>query len=40
MKAFLRRNWEDTSLMSVVYALAHVTPDMACGWFSDSGYVL
>jgi hypothetical protein len=40
MKAFLRCNWEDTSLMSVVYALARVTPDMACGWFLDSGYVL
>lgn len=40
MKAFLRRNWGDTSLMSVVHALTRVTPEMACSWFADSGYVL
>jgi hypothetical protein len=40
MKAFLRRNREDTSLMSVVHALARITPAMAFGWFTDSGYVM
>ena len=40
MKAFLRHNQEGMSLMSVVHALACVTPEMACGWYLDSGYVL
>jgi hypothetical protein len=40
MKAFFRRNWGDTSLMSVVHAFARITPEMALGWFTDSGYVI
>ena len=37
MKAFLCCNWGDMLLMSVVH---HITPEMAGGWFADSGYVL
>lgn len=40
MKAFLRRNFTDTSLMSIVHAFARITPEMASGWFYNSGYVV
>ena len=40
MKAFLWRNFTGTSFMSIVHAFAHITPEMAAGWFYDSGYVV
>jgi hypothetical protein len=40
VKAFLCCNREDTSLMSVVHTVSQITPAMAFGWFTDSGYVM
>jgi transposase len=40
MKAYLWRNFTDTSLMSIVHAFARITPEMAAGWFCNSGYIV
>lgn len=40
IKAFLRRAWNDFSLGIIDRACQHITPEMAWGFFSASGYVV
>lgn len=40
IKAFLRRNWTDTSLSAMDRACQNITYDKAAGYFRASGYIV